>query len=265
VKLDLPHTDAYVNWVSVASKALRQRPKRPGANDRRPLERKARPGAATPTDAPVSRDTAKQRTREALVAAALELFAAEGLDAPSLDAICERAGYTRGAFYVHFRDRDELLVAAMEKVGEAFLGRLFQTTAETSENLENPNGSALAAVTQRFVRAVAEGTYPLMPRADDQEGAGAVRPHQLLDACARSAIVRARYAALVEASIGQIAELARVDQAAGLVRRELGARDLGTILLALVVGAQTMAEIGVAIDADALARTVLSMASQRNG
>jgi TetR/AcrR family transcriptional repressor of nem operon len=261
VKLDLPHTGAYVNWVSAGSKALRPR-RRPGGSGRLPLERKARPATI---DAPVSRDASKQRTREALVAAALELFAAEGLDAPSLDAICEQAGYTRGAFYVHFRDRDELLVAAMEKVGEAFLGRLFRTaSSETPKGQENPSGSALAAVTHRFVRAIADGSYPLMPHAESERGVGAVRPHQLLDACARSPIVRARYATLVEASIGQIAELARGDQARGLVRAELGARDLGTILLALVVGAQTMAEIGVAIDADALARSALMMAVVRS-
>ena len=50
----------------------------------------------------------KQETREALISAALAEFAEHGFDAPSLDAICARAGYTRGAFYVHFRDRSDL-------------------------------------------------------------------------------------------------------------------------------------------------------------
>src|SRR4051812_40727719 len=67
--------------------------------------------------APRTREETKQRTREALVEAGIALFAEQGLDGPSLDAICERAGFTRGAFYVHFRDRDELLQAVMERVG----------------------------------------------------------------------------------------------------------------------------------------------------
>ncbi|MBM4360960.1 MAG: TetR family transcriptional regulator, partial [Deltaproteobacteria bacterium] len=53
-----------------------------------------------------SRAEASQETRDALIEAGMAAFASEGLDAPSLDSICERAGYTRGAFYVHFKDRN---------------------------------------------------------------------------------------------------------------------------------------------------------------
>src|SRR5262252_1452795 len=60
---------------------------------------------------PKFRVASMQRTREALIQAGIELFAEKGLDAPSLDEICDRAGYTRGAFYVHFADRDEFVVA----------------------------------------------------------------------------------------------------------------------------------------------------------
>src|SRR5215468_1777548 len=63
-----------------------------------------------------ARELSKQETREALLRAAMTEFAAHGLDAPSLDAICARAGFTRGAFYVHFRDRDDLLAAVVERV-----------------------------------------------------------------------------------------------------------------------------------------------------
>lgn len=61
-----------------------------------------------------SRDESMQETRAALVGAAPELFAKEGLDA-SLDAICERAGFSRGAFYVHFSDRDALDASSLTK------------------------------------------------------------------------------------------------------------------------------------------------------
>jgi AcrR family transcriptional regulator len=189
-----------------------------------------------------------------LVVAALELFAEQGLDGPSLDAICERAGYTRGAFYVHFADRDELLVAVMEKVGEAFLAGLFEDGAST-----------VASATERFVAAVASGAYPLMPAVAPSGGrAGAplqVRPHQLIEACARSPVVRERYTALVEASIAHLASLATKDQSRKAMRAELDPRAVGTLLLALVLGAQTMAELGVELDPATLARTALSMLS----
>src|SRR6185312_1859140 len=129
--------------------------------------------------------------------------------APSLDAICERAGYTRGAFYVHFADRDALLVAAMEKVGEAFLEKLF---AEPSASPEAPT---VASVTTRFVEAIASGAYPLMPpdKAEASASPLQVRPHQLIEACARSPAVRERYTALVGASIQHLAAIAANDQA----------------------------------------------------
>src|SRR5688572_24827364 len=63
-----------------------------------------------------ARASAKLATRDALIDAALVEFIEHGPSAPSLDAICDRAGYTRGAFYVHFKDREDLLVAVMDRV-----------------------------------------------------------------------------------------------------------------------------------------------------
>ncbi|AKU93877.1 hypothetical protein AKJ09_00541 [Labilithrix luteola] len=200
-------------------------------------------------------------TREALVTAALELFSEEGLDAPSLDAICDRAGYTRGAFYVHFPDRDALLVAVMEKVGEAFLSSVFEQFR--SPPATTTSKSALILAAQRFVAAVEAGAYPLMPSAkargarSGHERAPQIRPHQLLDACARSPVVRERYRALVEASIDQVAQLAWEDQSRAVIHTGLDPKQVGTMLLAVVIGAQTMVELGVPVDPGALARTVL--------
>lgn len=216
---------------------------------------------------PVSREASKQQTREALVTAALELFAEDGLDAPSLDAICDRAGYTRGAFYVHFPDRDALLVAVMEKVGEGFLASMFeQVTAPEDEPKRSAPAhvSVLAIAARRFVAAIHAGTYPLLPPPGGPPSARSaarspqIKPHQLLEACARSPIVRERYRALVEASIEHVAHLARADQAAGRMKAELDPTQVGTLLLATIVGAQTLAELGVTIDIAALTEAALA-------
>lgn len=223
--------------------------------------RKSRSKAARKRERYVSprRDAWKQQTRDALIAAALELFVEQGLDGPSLDAICERAGYTRGAFYVHFADRDALLVAVMEKVGEAFLSSVFEHIRGGSEDAT----PGLHVVAERFVSAVADGAYPLMPGKGPRAKRGPqVRPHQLLDACARSPIVRERYRALVQASIDQVASLARTDQEAGVLRASLDPQQVGTMALATIIGAQTMAELGVAVDPAALARTMLAAFAQ---
>src|SRR5438105_10097022 len=51
----------------------------------------------------------RQRTREALLDAAAAVFAKRGFHGASLDEIAETAGYTRGAIYRHFTDKEELL------------------------------------------------------------------------------------------------------------------------------------------------------------
>jgi AcrR family transcriptional regulator len=62
--------------------------------------------------------TSKRReaTRQKLLDAAALVFAEVGVDAASVEAICERAGFTRGAFYSNFETKDELMLALTERV-----------------------------------------------------------------------------------------------------------------------------------------------------
>lgn len=50
--------------------------------------------------------------------AAFEVFGEVGLDAASVEAICERAGFTRGAFYSNFESKDELFLDLVSEVAE---------------------------------------------------------------------------------------------------------------------------------------------------
>jgi TetR/AcrR family transcriptional regulator, transcriptional repressor of aconitase len=49
-------------------------------------------------------------TRDRLLEAAAEAFAAHGFEGASIDRITELAGYTRGAFYSNYTDKSELLL-----------------------------------------------------------------------------------------------------------------------------------------------------------
>ena len=200
---------------------------------------------------PESRDDAKQQTRAALVGAALELFAEQGLDVPSLDAICDRAGFTRGAFYVHFKTREDILVAVMDQVGEAFLKSMFDGAAASPRKSRRVHYAV-----RRFVDAVGSGTYPLM--ATPGEGP-LVRPHQLLDACARSTVVRERYRDLVQLSVGAVAGLVKADQDDGDLRGDVAAETVAQMALALIIGAQTMNDLGLALDTAHLASAIERM------
>jgi AcrR family transcriptional regulator len=188
-----------------------------------------------------------QRTREALVQAGIQLFAERGLDAPSLDEICDRAGYTRGAFYVHFGDRDAFLVAVMAEVGTRFIDAVI-ATAEPG-----PEGEGgLAETARRFLGAFETGGYPLM-------AAQGVRPHQLIQACARSPKIRERYVELVRAATFRLGQVVHADQRKRRVRIDVEYEEIALILLALIMGAQTLWDLGVNVDVPRLARAMLKM------
>lgn len=53
----------------------------------------------------------RENTRARLLDAAAQVFAEVGLGGASVEAIVERAGFTRGAFYSNFDSKDELFLA----------------------------------------------------------------------------------------------------------------------------------------------------------
>jgi AcrR family transcriptional regulator len=57
-----------------------------------------------------------EATRSALVAAARELFGAQGYAGTSLEEIVNRAGVTKGALYHHFSDKEALFKVVFEQV-----------------------------------------------------------------------------------------------------------------------------------------------------
>jgi AcrR family transcriptional regulator len=188
----------------------------------------ARPRSRSrPRSRPQDREAAKAETREALLRAGIEEIAERGLDAPSLDAICARAGYTRGAFYVHFRDREDFLVAVMER----FLGNLYDSVIATGDERRD-----LEETVRRFA-----GLLLLRP-------AGGVPMHRMLEVSRRAPGFRRRLSErLREASI-RVAKAAREGQAAGAVRRDADAEALGDVLVALALGTLAAAEAGLELD-----------------
>jgi AcrR family transcriptional regulator len=51
----------------------------------------------------------RSETQDRLLAAAAPLFAERGISASTVELICERAGFTRGAFYSNFESKDDLV------------------------------------------------------------------------------------------------------------------------------------------------------------
>lgn len=73
------------------------------------------------TDAGRPPSQRREQTRARLLDAAHEVFSEVGMDAASVEAICERAGFTRGAFYSNFETKDELFLALVTRLSDAKL------------------------------------------------------------------------------------------------------------------------------------------------
>lgn len=56
----------------------------------------------------------RAQTRERLMAAATAVFAERGVNGASVEEICETAGFTRGAFYSNFADKEALVLALIQ-------------------------------------------------------------------------------------------------------------------------------------------------------
>lgn len=81
--------------------------------------------------APVSRR--REHTRARLLDAAASVFAEVGLEGASVEAICERAGFTRGAFYSNFESKDELFLQLASDFAERRLAQVRTRLTEFAE------------------------------------------------------------------------------------------------------------------------------------
>lgn len=88
----------------------------------------------------------RQQTRERLMAAAIEVFAERGIAVASVEEICERAGFTRGAFYSNFESKDELCLDVLRRKGEQYLTAM-QAAIEVIPDVPGP-----ADGTERLIR-----------------------------------------------------------------------------------------------------------------
>ena len=61
----------------------------------------------------------RAQTRERLLVAAVSVFAERGIIGASVEEICEAAGFTRGAFYSNFADKDELVLVLLQQTVSA--------------------------------------------------------------------------------------------------------------------------------------------------
>ena len=124
----------------------------------------------------------KADTRARLLAAAADLFADQGVDAVSVDAVAEAAGRTSGAVYAHFGSKQGLLLALLDSWKDSLLTVLL----------------AEVAVSDSPARQLAAVWSNLSDPTDDGPGSWSLLEHELWLRAARDAevadVLRVRHA-----------------------------------------------------------------------
>jgi AcrR family transcriptional regulator len=99
----------------------------------------------------------REATRERVLDAARDVFAERGVYGGSVEEICARAGFTRGAFYSNFSDKDDVLRALIAREHDRLLDHLdaaFGLVDETAAAVTGDPRPVLAPLADRILRSV---------------------------------------------------------------------------------------------------------------
>lgn len=113
------------------------------------------PVSTTSSAAPMS--ARRRATRERLLDAAHQVFAARGINVATIEEICEAAGFTRGAFYSNFSDKDDLVIALFERESDAIVAALNDLLAEATDAGRLAESEADRPLSERIVERFLSG------------------------------------------------------------------------------------------------------------
>jgi AcrR family transcriptional regulator len=101
-------------------------------------------------EASVTRPLSRKRrqTQARLLDAALDAFAERGFYGTSVEDVCERAGFSRGAFYSNFSSKEELFVALYDRQADRVLETLTDLAPSAGDSLETALAELVEAIPQ---------------------------------------------------------------------------------------------------------------------
>ncbi|MCE5267070.1 MAG: TetR/AcrR family transcriptional regulator [Planctomycetaceae bacterium] len=160
-----------------------------------------------------------QIRREQIAEAAMSLVASQGLRRLSLAAVARRVGLVPSGIYRHFKNKDELLLAVLDRVEERLMANVEAARDEADDPIEQLRG-----VLMRHIRFIREGrAVPRIIFADDVHAGSPERRR-------RVAQIFNRYAA----AVGKIIAAA---QSQGQIRPDCNRQTLVMMLFGIVVPA----------------------------
>lgn len=142
----------------------------------------------------------RAQTRGRLMDAATSLFAEKGVLGASVEEICERAEFTRGAFYSNFADKDDLCLAVLNRQAEREL-------AATEEAVASVQAGALPSDT---IEALVDSALAVFMAAQPSRTEDLVASQELRLYAIRNPALRAPLLALNDEMVERIGELLSV-------------------------------------------------------
>ncbi|HRW19289.1 MAG TPA: helix-turn-helix domain-containing protein [Dermatophilaceae bacterium] len=128
----------------------------------------------------------REQTRQRLATAATELIAERGMSASTVELICDRAGFTRGAYYSAFGSREELYRAVLEVNQDLQRQWIRQSTTTLAELLATrpdlltgPIAERLAVAAEVSLGLHGGDEFPLGPGGPDPWTIAALVPIEL--------------------------------------------------------------------------------------
>ncbi len=131
----------------------------------------------TTAQTPTKRRRSREQTRQRLFDAAFQVFAHNGFERATIDEIVREAGFSKGAFYVHFESKEDL-----------FWEMLRQRIEERKETLRHALDPSIG---------IAENQHRLLEAFFDAPGSeplGAAVYYEFMAHAMRNEMVRARLA-----------------------------------------------------------------------
>lgn len=83
----------------------------------------------------LTRQESKELTRTRLIEAAERLFIRKGFDDASVEEISETAGYSRGAFYSNFDNKEQVFLAVIDRRRPKAIDDIFQPVSGPAERI----------------------------------------------------------------------------------------------------------------------------------
>jgi len=168
----------------------------------------------------------REETRERLLAAALEVFARNGYDRATVDEIVSGAGFSKGAFYVHFKTKDDLFWAMLDERVSGHQNTVRESLDPASSIDDN-------------IRNLLTTIFDL----ESQDPSWPATFMEFLAHAGRNREVRDRLATIYKRWRGFVVVILQEGQAAGQIRDDIDIHFAASAAIALIEGTITQSRL----------------------